>query len=100
MLLDQTKTDLKLSDFGISIIPEEEKPPAVFKIKTSALTSEDRVEAEKLGISEAPVKGMSTVRGTQGYRAPDSFTENYTIAIDVFSLGRSVWAMVYRRYSV
>lgn len=99
MLLDVTKSHLKISDLGLSKIVTEKKAPALFKLQTSVRSYEDELKAMMLGIPQSAVKmGMTSECGTEGYRAPEIFSPSYSSAIDTFSLGRSLWAMIYRRY--
>ena len=98
MLLDVTKSHLKISDLGISKILTDKKSPDFFKLQTTARSDEDKTRAVLFGRPESTAKfGMTSGRGTEGYRAPEIFTSVYFCAVDVFSLGRSLWAMIYRR---
>ena len=66
-----------------------------------------RLKISDLGITKAAIAGTSgkitfpytSSRGSLGYVAPEVVNgdeENFTKAVDVFGLGRSVWSMVYR----
>ena len=98
MLLDVAKSHLKISDLGLSKIVTEKKAPNIYKLQTSARSYEDELKAKILGVPQSAIKiGMTSECGTEGYRAPEVFSLAYSSAIDVFSLGRSLWALIYRK---
>ena len=75
MLLDASREHLKISDLGIAKVDPINTPT-------------------KFNFTQ-----QTTYQGTQGYMAPEIRDDNvikYTTQVDVFSLGRSVWNMIYR----
>ena len=77
MLLDASHKRLKISDLGVA--------------KLGVI---DKSTKQRTGSFEQTVD-----RGTHGYIAPevqDDIPKTCTAAVDVFSLGRSIWNMIYR----
>ena len=88
MLLDVTKNHIKISDFGITKLLIQKDLNFMERLKKSMLGNEEL---------EDDMDIMSS-GGTDGYSAPEmSSGASYTVQVDVFSMGRSIWSMIYRR---
>ena len=78
MLLNENKKILKISDLGTAKTPSN----------GGQLNNNSNGEYD-----------CTFEHGTPGYRAPEiTNEEKYTNSIDVFSLGRSLWQLLYKRY--
>lgn len=103
MLLDVSRSCLKISDLGITKDLKEKGRGNEYLLRI--MSQEDLTNAPMPKIS-SPESAKTRIHtedicwGTPGYRAPEiENRQEYSASVDVFSLGRSLWHMVYRTYA-
>lgn len=104
MLLDVSRSRLKISDLGITKDMTERGRETEFM--TRAMSQESLISAPMpeiftLETAKTRIHTADLRWGTPGYIAPEILNlQEYTASVDVFSLGRSLWHMIYRKYNI